>query len=101
MAPHRQFGGSSVAEIFIFLISNKNCPLFVKEIFFYLGCPKSYRPPQFFAQSVSSSFFWHQFVFFKLSGEGIDYVLWQLNTQNLKVTVLQIIVEFLMRIFII
>ena len=67
MAPHRRFGGSSVAEIFIFLISNKNCPLFVKEIFFYLGRPKSYEPAQFFAESVSSFFFWHQFKFFCLS----------------------------------
>ena len=31
--PHRRFGGSSVAEIFIFLISNKNYPLFVKIFF--------------------------------------------------------------------
>ena len=57
MAPHRRFGGSSVAEIFIFLSGNKNCPLFVKEIFFYLCSSKSYRPPQFFAESVSSFFF--------------------------------------------
>jgi len=59
MAPHRRFGGSNVAEIFIFLSSNKKCPLFVKEIFFYLGSPKSYRPHQFFAQSESCSFFLH------------------------------------------
>ena len=63
--PHRRFGGSSVAEIFIFLISNKNCPLFVKKFFSYLGSTKSYRPPQFFAQSVTSSFFWHQFTTFR------------------------------------
>ena len=57
MAPHRRFGGSSVAEIFIFLSSNKNCPLFVKKILSYLGSSKSYRPPQFFAQNESCSFF--------------------------------------------
>ena len=39
------------------LSSNKKCPLFVKEIFFYLVSSKSYRPPQFFAQNESCSFF--------------------------------------------
>ena len=67
MSPHRRFGGSSVAEIFIFLSSNKNCPLFVKKICSYLGSTKSYRPPQFFAESVSSFFFWHQFGFSKVN----------------------------------
>ncbi len=56
MAPHRRFGGSSVAEIFIFLSRNKNCPLFEKN-FSILGSSKSYRPPQFFAQNESCSFF--------------------------------------------
>ena len=60
MAPHRRFGGSNVAEIFIFLISNKICPLFVEEIFFSIGCSKSYRPAQLLAEKVSCSFFWHQ-----------------------------------------
>ena len=46
MAPHRRFGGSNVAEIFIFLSSNKNCLLFVEETFFYLGRPKSYEVGQ-------------------------------------------------------
>ena len=32
-APHRRFGGSGVAEIFIFLSSNKKCTLFVKKFF--------------------------------------------------------------------
>ena len=35
--PIGDLGGSSVAKIFIFLSSNKNCPLFVKKGFFYLG----------------------------------------------------------------
>ena len=60
MAPHRRFGGSSVAEIFIFLSSNKKCPLFVKKIFSYLASTKSYRPPQFFAQNEVCSSLLHQ-----------------------------------------
>ena len=57
MAPHRRFGGSGVAEIFIFLSRNKKCTLFVKEIFFYLARPKRYEVDQFFAQNVPCSFF--------------------------------------------
>jgi len=45
-APHRRFGGSGVAEIFIFLSSNKKCTLFVKKMFFYLSPTKSYGAPQ-------------------------------------------------------
>ena len=66
MAPHRRFGGSSVAEIFIFLSSNKNCPLFVKKVFFYLSPPKSYRAHQKNYHILSCSIFWHHNSFSKL-----------------------------------
>ena len=60
MAPYRWFGGSSVAEIFIFFRSNKKCPLFVKIISSYFGSSKSYHPPQFFAQKLNKYFLLHQ-----------------------------------------
>ena len=59
-APHRRFGGSGVAEIFIFLSSNKIFPLFVKKFFFYLSPPKSYRAHQKNYHILSCSIFWHQ-----------------------------------------
>ena len=58
-APHRRFGGSGVAEIFIFLSNNKNCPLFVKKVLFYLSPPKSYRAHQKNYHILSCSISWH------------------------------------------
>ena len=57
--PHRRFGGSSVAEMFIFLSNNKNCPLFVKNFFFYLSPPKSYGAPQKNYHIRVLEIFWH------------------------------------------
>ena len=62
-APHRRFGGSGVAEIFIFLSSNKKCSLFVKKLFFYLSPTKSYGAPQKNYQNRLCSIFWHHSAF--------------------------------------